>query len=385
MARAATPLRVAIGTYDKQVCGLEWPAGEESRTLFAFTAHLGCVKTLAGCGKYFVSGATDESIRVFNMQTLKDLGTLFHHTGTITALAFHKRSHLFSGSEDGTICVWRTRDWEMLTALQAQEPVVDIALHESGRLLLATYKNRVIRMWDLVKGRCGWKKNLPKVGEIVVWGNTPETEFAVAAGSTVTCYQDGQVTFTMENEAPVLAMVSIPQFNLLICGTADGRIQMWSCVDGTRTAVLGAHQERIRSLEMNVEDGACYLVSASSSGILKMWEIVSPKLLRMVQEVNVDCRLTAMCLANEVQEEVKPPRKRKSDKIETPKSILKTRAPAATEEEAPKAAKKKKTKAPAAAEEESKVAKKKKTKAPAATEEEVPKGTKKKKKKPSKP
>ena len=76
--------------------------------------------------------------RVFNLDTLIDLGTLYEHTGalarrqqtdvlmvsslsgTITALAFHKKQHMFSGSEDGSICIWRCKDWEMLTSLKAQ-------------------------------------------------------------------------------------------------------------------------------------------------------------------------------------------------------------------------------------------------------------------------
>lgn len=59
---------------------MQWPPGEEPTTLFAFSAHLGCVKVtipgpligvrsfsalqcVASCGKYLASGATDENIR----------------------------------------------------------------------------------------------------------------------------------------------------------------------------------------------------------------------------------------------------------------------------------------------------------------------------------
>jgi len=294
------------------------------------------LQTLASCGRFFVSGASDEAIRVFNVEKMTDLGTLFEHTGSITALAFHQKSHLFSASEDGCICIWRTKDWEMLTSLKATEPVTTMAVHDSGRMLLASYKNRVIRMWDLVKGRCSWKKNLPQGGDIIVWGPSPQVEFAVAAGPTVTCYQDGEITFTLDNEAPVLSMVSVKEFEILICGTADGRLVIWSCKDGTRTAVLGAHTERIRSLQYHEADGACYLVTASSSGILKMWEVVSSKLLRMVQETQVDCRLTAMCLLNGPPEKPKPLPKKKSGK-----SILKS---APTPDPLPKGIEKKQAK-----------------------------------------
>ena len=39
---------------------------------------------------------------------------------------------------------------------------------------------------------------------------------------------------------------------------------------------------RIRSVLVHDLEGVTYMVSADTEGILKMWEIVSPKLLRCV-------------------------------------------------------------------------------------------------------
>jgi len=328
-------LRVAIGTYDKQVCGVDWPPGEEEpSTLFAFTAHLGCVKVLASCGKYFVSGATDEQIRVFNLDTLIDLGTLYEHTGTITALAFHKKQHMFSGSEDGSICIWRCKDWEMLTSLKAQEPVVDIALHPSGRMLIATYKNRMVRLWDLLKGRCSWKKHVPAIGSQVVWAASPKTEFAVVTGKNVLCYMDGDIQHTMEHQSVVQSVAYVEDMQILVTGTAEGRIHIWSCSEGVCTASVAAHQSRIRSVLIHDLEGVTYMVSADTEGILKMWEIVSPKLLRIVQETDLDSRITSLCICHETKsthvatqktKKTKQANQTEQQEEPAPKSILKTK------------------------------------------------------------
>lgn len=46
------------------------------------------------------------------MYTVKSISTLFLLTGTITWLEFYQEKLLASGSDDGTVCVWRCSNWE---------------------------------------------------------------------------------------------------------------------------------------------------------------------------------------------------------------------------------------------------------------------------------
>lgn len=136
--------------------------------------------------------------------------------------------------------------------------------------------------------------------------------------------------YTLEHETAVQAIAYDESTQLIIVGTANGVIYMWSCDDGSCTASVTAHDQRIRALEFAVVDDASYLISGASDGVLKLWELVSSKLLRLVQEVDLDCRLTALCLATEAQPEEK---KAKPDMTKKPaKSILK-RDPAPAQED----------------------------------------------------
>jgi WD40 repeat protein len=133
--------------------------------VFKTEAHVGCVKTLACCDMWLASGGTDETIRrvnsinivimqvifeghisppdllglyflpvrvfgfadllfiwdlgyrVFDLRKMRDHGTLHQHTSSLKSLQFHGNTHLLSGSEDGTIIVWRTSDWAALHTL----------------------------------------------------------------------------------------------------------------------------------------------------------------------------------------------------------------------------------------------------------------------------
>ena len=53
--------------------------------------------------------------------------------GSITALEFHKDTHLVSASEDGTVAIFRTSDWECLKVLHG---------HKYGRLPAACMRSR---------------------------------------------------------------------------------------------------------------------------------------------------------------------------------------------------------------------------------------------------
>lgn len=75
--------------------------------------------------------------------------------GSITYLLFPSKSHLLSASEDGTLCLFRSRDWAVLRALKGHKgPVNCVAVHPSGKVALSVGKDRTLRMWDLMRG-CG--------------------------------------------------------------------------------------------------------------------------------------------------------------------------------------------------------------------------------------
>jgi protein MAK11 len=74
--------------------------------------------------------------------------------GSITHLSFPTRTHLLSASEDGTICLYHTRDWAVLATLKGhRDRVNDLAVHPSAKVCLSVGKDQTLRMWDLMRGK----------------------------------------------------------------------------------------------------------------------------------------------------------------------------------------------------------------------------------------
>ncbi|KAG5184673.1 WD40-repeat-containing domain protein [Tribonema minus] len=193
-------MKIVGGTLEGFLYGFDHPDDEATApdTLsmaYGYKVHAGCVKSLAIAekgtlaGKMLVTGGTDERIRIYDLGQRTEKGELQQHSGTVTCLAFHDSTHLLSGSEDKTICIWRVHDWALLHVLGGHKgAVTDLSIHPSGRMALSVSTDRTLRLWNLVEGRAAYIKRLPGGGDMVRW--SPQgTHFAVVVGKQLILYE----------------------------------------------------------------------------------------------------------------------------------------------------------------------------------------------------
>ncbi|KAF8324348.1 WD40-repeat-containing domain protein [Cantharellus anzutake] len=170
--------------------------------LFIFPAHIGCVKAVAVSPEHWrwlVTGSMDETIKVWDLKRKKEVGGLMQHTGSITQLAFPTRSHVMSSSEDGTIVLFRTREWSVLRVFKGHTGRVNsFAVHPSGKVALSVGKDKMLRMWDMMRGKGKGATKLSKEAECVRW-DTNGTNFAIAAGNGVDIYTTAMTVVTTIN------------------------------------------------------------------------------------------------------------------------------------------------------------------------------------------
>ncbi|CAM9340916.1 unnamed protein product [Phaeothamnion confervicola] len=168
------------GTAVASSSGAAAAAGEERKPAaslsFGTHVHQGCVKAVAMAtsgklaGRLLVTGGADERIRIFDLDARSEVGELQHHSGTINCLEFVGSTHLLSGSDDGTLCIWRVYDWALLHMLGGHKAAVaDLCAHPSGRMALSVARDRTLRLWNLVEGRAAYIKRLPGAAELVRW------------------------------------------------------------------------------------------------------------------------------------------------------------------------------------------------------------------------
>ncbi|KFG82054.1 putative 60S ribosome biogenesis protein Mak11 [Metarhizium anisopliae] len=299
-------IQIIVGSYDQVLHGLTATISDgkaEFADTFLFNAHNSAIRCVAVSPPsaavpgqtqkvLLASGSTDERINIFNLsahppsrknQDLlakiaprpilensknRELGTLFHHTSTITALRFPSRSKLLTASEDSTIAIARTRDWSVLSTIKAPIPkaqgrpsgdtaafgatpsgVNDFAIHPSMKLMISVSKGeKCMRLWNLVTGKkagvLGFGKDmLQEIGEgrhstgegrKVVWGNVDGAdEFAVGFDRDVVVFGMDSVPKCrlmtgQRTKVHQFTYVSADERSLLAVATEDGRILFFS-------------------------------------------------------------------------------------------------------------------------------------------------------------
>ncbi|KAG9230243.1 WD40-repeat-containing domain protein [Amylocarpus encephaloides] len=317
-----TIIQIVAGSYDRVLHGLTATISSNDEVEFAdtflFNAHTTAIRCLALSPPsapvpkqqqkvILASGSTDERINLYHISAHapsyvtvpaiaglsakavvenpqnKELGSLLHHSSSVTALHFPNRSKLLSSAEDNTIAVTRTRDWSLLSAIKVPVPksmgrpsgdtaplggapsgVNDFAVHPSMKLMISVGKGeKSMRLWNLVTGKKAGVLNFERdilndVGEgkftsgegrKVAWGtiNTGEEEFCVA-------FDKGAVVYGMDS-MPKCKVVPQPRTTS----------QKWTKVHQLCYLTVGEKENQL--LAMSTEDGRILFYSTVPSDL----------------------------------------------------------------------------------------------------------------------
>ncbi|KAI0642016.1 WD40 repeat-like protein [Trametes meyenii] len=298
-----TSFKIICGSYEKLLYGLEGNVSLEGlnysfhiKPIFIFPAHVSCIKSVAASpqgGKWLATGSADEIIKVWDLRRRKEIGGLMHHEGSITHLEFPSRSHLLSASEDGTLALFRARDWAVLRTLKGHKGRINsVAVHQSCKVALSVGKDRTLRMWDLMRGKGSASTKLGKEGELVRW-STDGTIFAVQAQNTIDIYS---------TEMELLHSITHPsrlndirfckrtdgEGELLLAGGEDKKLSVYDVPkDHTKVPSIIAnmigHTNRVKAvdtIQIALPEGAnrpstTLVCTISSDGFIRLYDLAA--------------------------------------------------------------------------------------------------------------
>ncbi|PSN65358.1 WD40 repeat-like protein [Corynespora cassiicola Philippines] len=372
-----TTFQVVTGSYERTLHGFTAAIphhllaaaqpGDDPKVDFAdtflFNAHASAVRCLALSPQtdesskiVLATGSTDERINLYSLSTAppapskskpqlptlhgttiaentknKELGSLLHHSSSITALYFPTRSKLLSSAEDSTIAITRTRDWIPLSTIKAPIPkaqgrpsgdtaapgevpsgINDFAVHPSMKLMVSVGKGeKCMRLWNLVTGKKAGVLNfgrdiLSAVGEgrfgsgegrRVVWDKHGD-EFAVG-------FERGVVVFGVDCK-PKAKILPTPRTkvhqmhylqseahpNTLLVSTEDGRVLLYDTssttpsenpkdevpssnlvaqIGGPATGLTGRVKDFTVVNVPNATEENILIITGSSDGTVRFW------------------------------------------------------------------------------------------------------------------
>jgi WD40 repeat protein/serine/threonine protein kinase len=143
---AASPGQVRIWTGLANV----WSPGQALRVP---SGHVSAV-AFRPDGEQLATAHWDNTVRLWDLKTSRELRTLFSHTGFVRCLAYSPDGHhLASGGEDNNMYLWDIETGRPETTLHGHESFVTaLAFHSDGRLVSGSL-DRGVKTWDLVSSR----------------------------------------------------------------------------------------------------------------------------------------------------------------------------------------------------------------------------------------
>jgi WD40 repeat protein len=178
------------------------------------------------------SGSADNTVRLWDAETGRELRRLAGHTLYVRAVAFSPDgAHLASGSTDGTVRVWDVSTGAEAKTLSGTGSVISLAFSADGRALAAGTMEKTVKLFDTAT----WSESRTLAGH------------------------QNQVTslaFSADNQT-------------LASGSKDGALKLWDVSTGRELHALAGHTGLVKSVAFST-DGKL-LASASFDGTVKIW------------------------------------------------------------------------------------------------------------------
>lgn len=361
MSGSPVQFRIMAGSYEHNLLCLSVILGKEPvfQPIFHFQAHSLSIKCMDIAKRYLVTGSNDEHIRIYDLQKRKELGNLLSHQGTVTTLRFSNEQHaqestektgkwLISGSEDGKIIVWRTKDWEVFGTLKGhQGKVNDVDIHPSGRVAISVSQDYTIRLWNLMTAKKAavlkikGKTHLGQSPEMVAWSKSGD-HFVVGLLGQVLVYNTSSASMVRAIKFPSTLMcmkiVVINEVEYLVCGNGKGLVEffeMSKVCEANETPEeqvtiesvfsLRGHSNRVKDITFfshpEETKGILYMVSVSSDGKIVVWDLQERTEVAVYDSGE---RLNCVSACSESIEKFSTMKRRATEEVEAPESEYET-------------------------------------------------------------
>jgi WD40 repeat protein len=235
---------LATGSADKTIKLWSVDTGKEIHTLQGHQSFVNSV-SFSPDGKTLATGSADKTIKLWSVDTGKEIRTLQGHQNFVNSVSFSPDGKtLATGSADKTIKLWSVDTGKEIRTLQSHQNFVNsVSFSPDGKTLATGSADKIIKLWSV---------------------------------------DTGEEIRTLQGHQSFVNSVSFsPDGKTLATGSADKTIKLWSIDTGKEIRTLQGHQSFVNSVSFS-PDGET-LATGSEDKIIKLWSIDTSKEIRTLQ------------------------------------------------------------------------------------------------------
>ncbi len=259
-------------------------------------------------GRRVVSASYDNTLKVWDLETGRELATLQGHVDSVTACAVTPDGRrVVSASWDNTLKVWDLETGRELATLQGHvkgpgrrrgrrrrelaslrghaKEVTACAVTPDGRRVVSASWDNTLKVWDLDSGSAlatlqGHAK------EVTACAVTPDGRRVISASGDQTLkvwdLDSGSALATLQGHAKeVTACAVTPDGRRVVSASQDQTLKVWDLETLRVLATLQGHAAWVTACAVTPE-GRC-VISASADQTLKIWDLDSGRALATLQ------------------------------------------------------------------------------------------------------
>ncbi len=277
---AVSPDGQSVVSISKDGTARMWTGG--TATVRKIVEHRGEVTSVAfsHSGGQVVTTSKDGSARIHELSTGEDLVLPIQGVMVYSAGFDPTDEHVFTGSDDDVVRLWRARDGRLLSAGNGHEdPIFHGRFIDSNRLITASDDGSV-RLWHVENGAL-------TEGQILVQHPAAITAFDVRGERTVSADILGSVLVgTLDGSGKpseirghtdgVWAAAFTPKGDRVVTGSFDTTARLTNVDGGGVAQVLVGH--RISIFRLALDSSGRWLATGSYDGSIRVWDINRPRL-----------------------------------------------------------------------------------------------------------
>ncbi|MEJ2715679.1 MAG: protein kinase [Deltaproteobacteria bacterium] len=228
-------------------------------------------------GREAVSGGDDRSVRLWDLNTGKNILALSGHTDTISSVALSRDGkQILSSSWDGSIKLWNRLDGTLLKTFKGHDgEVAAAAFVDDSRLILSAGFDGVVKMWDADSGRLlrDLRGHTDRITSLAV-SVSAERFITGAMDGTARVWdvKRGTTIRTLEAGESGVRVVAFPSDdNFALTGENDGICRIWNLETGECLREFKGHAREITGGEFS--SNGRFVITSSGDGAVMIWEL----------------------------------------------------------------------------------------------------------------
>ncbi|MDZ8026876.1 MAG: AAA-like domain-containing protein [Nostoc sp. DedQUE11] len=232
-------------------------------------------------GKTLASASRDNTIKLWNLDTGKEITTLKGHSQEVNSVVFSPDGKtLASASADNTIKLWNLDTGKEITTLRGHSQEVNsVVFSPDGKTLASASRDNTIKLWNFDKSKeITTLKGHSKGVKSVVFSPDGKTLASASVDKTIKLWnfdKRKEITTLKGHSESVFSVVFSPDGKTLASASVDKTIKLWNFDKRKEITTLKGHSESVFSVVFS-PDGKT-LASASYDNTIKLWNLETGK------------------------------------------------------------------------------------------------------------